>query len=86
MQVKPLLTALDHFYQHHYASTAEPAAVHKKKLYNLVRKRDRASIVAWLARAPAEQRNVFRCMMEGMQATKEGLMDKIIYEVLPLIN
>ena len=55
--------------------------MHKKKLYNLVRQRDRASIVAWLARAPAEQRHVFRRMMEDMQATEEGLMDRLVYEV-----
>ena len=81
IQVKSLLNALDHFYQHHYVSSAEPASVHKKKMYNLVRKRDRASIVAWLARAPAEQRDVFRGMMESMKRTKEGWVDRIIYEV-----
>ena len=79
--MKSLVTALDHFYQHHYVPPVAPAAMNKKKLFNLVRKRDRASILAWLARATAEQRKVFRCVMEGMHATKEGLMDKLIYEV-----
>ena len=50
-------------------------------MFNLVRSRDRPSILSWLARAPSEQRSVFRQMIYGMQATQKTVLDTIIFQV-----
>ena len=78
MQVKSLVMGLDHYFQYHFVPPGAPAA---HKMFNLVRRRDRGSVLAWLVRARPEQREVFKRFMQGMQATDEGLLDKLIYEV-----
>ena len=71
VQVKSFLGALNRFFIRHYVPPTAPAAVGKRKLYSLVRKRDRPSVLAWLAKASPEKRHLFRALMEAMQRSNQ---------------
>ena len=65
MQVQSFLSALDHFFINHYVAPGEGEG--NEKLYMLVRKRDRPSVLAWLAKCTLQQRNLFREMVQELQ-------------------
>ena len=96
VQVTSLLTVLNRYFQFHYVPPSAPAAERKRKLFNLVRKRDRPSILAWLANASVKQRRLCGRMMQRMQVAQEDapvtagaqafrtgsmVMDAIIHQV-----
>jgi len=97
--VTSLLTVLNRYFQLHYVPPSAPAAERKSKLFNLVRKRDRPSILAWLANASVKQRRLCGRMMQRMQVAHEDapvtagrqafhnggkLMDAIIHQDLSM--
>ena len=102
VQVTSLLTALNRYFRYHYVPPSASAAERKSKLFNLVRKRDRPSILAWLANASVEQRRLCGRMMQRMQVAQKDvavtagaqafhnggrLMDAIIHQVkAPLLD